>query len=404
VKQFKTKFMRKTTTIILIITVAIGGWLLYDNILRGLIPAFGPGSKNLSDIIRRANEQQSKGEQVEFPLTLPAGMQIGVFADNLNAPRDIEFDPDGTLLVSLPSQGKIVALIDANNDGIAEEERIVIEGLNNPHGFTFHESTLYIAEETSVSRYTYDTTSTTATRDRELFTIPTGGRHSTRTITFDDQNRMFVSIGSSCDTCEENHEFLAAVIIADNAGESQPRLFAAGLRNAVFIKYHKETDRVWATEMGRDNLGDDIPPDEINILSDGEHYGWPYCYGDNVWDSEFGLRDQPFCDTTTAPTWNMQAHSAPLGLTFINSSKFPDEWQGDILVAYHGSWNRSQPTGYKIVRLERDNTTITSEHDFITGWLKGNNALGRPVDLEFDRKGNLFISDDKAGLIYIVTN
>jgi len=155
--------------------------------------------------------------------------------------------------------------------------------------------------------------------------------------------------------------------------------------------------------MGRDFLGDNKPPDEINIIEKDKHYGWPFCYGDQVYDPSLGQRDQAFCDTTIAPVYKIQAHSAPLGLTFIDSPIFPESWQGDLLVSYHGSWNRSTPVGYKVVHMNVEEGRITSEEDFLSGFLQGSTALGRPVDMEFGSSGELYLSDDKSGAVYLIT-
>jgi len=164
------------------------------------------------------------------------------------------------------------------------------------------------------------------------------------------------------------------------------------------------TDKVWATENGRDLLGDNVPPDEINILQDGGNYGWPFCYGDHVLDTTFGDKTQEYCNGTIAPAFNLQAHSAPLGLAFIDSRQFPADWQGDLLVAFHGSWNRSVPTGYKVVRLKVDGEKVSDQTDFMTGFLQNDQTIGRPVDLTFDSAGRLYVSDDKAGVVYLVSH
>jgi glucose/arabinose dehydrogenase len=163
------------------------------------------------------------------------------------------------------------------------------------------------------------------------------------------------------------------------------------------------THELWATEMGRDFLGDDLPPDEVNIVREGRSYGWPYCYGNKVHDRNFdaSTKAQDFCRTSEPLFIDIPAHSAPLGLAFIPESSWPKDWNGDLLVAYHGSWNRNVPTGYKVVRMKFDQQgNYTEQVDFISGWLRDDGALGRPVDLLFDDAGTLFISDDKAGVIY----
>lgn len=159
---------------------------------------------------------------------------------------------------------------------------------------------------------------------------------------------------------------------------------------------------MWGTENSRDWLGDNAPPDGINIIRDGKNYGWPVCYGNKFHDKNFDPKGEQatYCADTLAPIFEIQSHSAPLGLTFINSKQFPDSQQGDLLVAYHGSWNRTEPTGYKVVRLVVEGNQITKQEDFLTGFLQGSDASGRPVDLEFDKTGSLYISDDKANAVY----
>jgi len=336
-------------------------------------------------------------------LKAPKGFIISFFAKDLGNARDLEFSPGGTLLLSIPGSGKVVALPDRDSNGSADENKTILSRLNKPHGIAFFEDKLFVVEETKVVRYNWDEENLKAEEDKKLFDLPKGGRHFTRTIAFNKDGQMFISLGSTCDVCYEKNEWIAAVITSDSDGAS-PRLFASGLRNAVFITTHPKTGELWGTEMGRDFLGDNKPPDEINIIKDGQNYGWPICYGKKVHDSNFdkNIYTEDPCLFTESPIYEIPAHSAPLGLAFINSPQFPSDWQGDLLVAYHGSWNRSVPTGYKVVRMNVDGNTISGEEDFMTGFISGSQANARPVDVIFDSSGNLFVSDDKAGAVYKV--
>lgn len=385
------RFIISSAVIILLTTALIYGKQKVGDIRPALLPVKNTPNSDLNS-------------EVDY-LKTPDGYKIGIFAYNLDSPRDLEFSPNGSLLASVPSQGKVVALIDKDKDGKSDSTKEVISKLVKPHGLAFYNNKLFIAEETQVSRYFWDEQNLEAKLDAVLFSIPKGGRHVTRSITFNKNGKMFVSIGSSCDVCFENHEWLAAVVVSDSEGKN-PKPYAIGLRNSVFITINPKTNELWGTEMGRDFLGDNLPPDEINIIKENKNHGWPLCYGNKVHDREF---DKNFdkelvfgnkCAGTEAPVYEIPAHSAPLGLTFIDSTQFPVESQGDLLTAYHGSWNRSSPVGYKVVKLNVEDNKVTGEEDFITGFVKGSEPLGRPVDLVFDKDGSLYLSDDKAGVIY----
>jgi glucose/arabinose dehydrogenase len=344
------------------------------------------------------------GKSPSIPFSLYSGYAVHVFADGLEYPRDLQFSPGGVLLVSDPLGGLVYALPDKNADGVADFKKVIISGENRPHGLAFYQDKLYVAEVDKVVLYNWDESQLRASKDKVLFTLPKNNNHNSRTIAFDNSGRMYVSVGSTCNVCHESSDLSAAILISDINGNNLS-VFAKGLRNSPFIQFNPKTNELWATEMGRDNLGDNLPPDEINIIRENKDYGWPNCYGNKIEDLNFNSGTS--CKNTEPLIYEIPAHSAPLGLVFINSSQFPDNWQGDLLVSYHGSWNRSVPIGYKIVHLTVDNNKITSSEDFVSGFLpegsgKGTDSLGRPVDLTFDSSGNLYISDDKSGTIYIV--
>lgn len=336
-----------------------------------------------------------------LPLALPAGFSISIFAKNLGAPRDLVLDPAGRVLASITAEGKVVALEDADADGVAETARTILSGLSAPHGLAFNcataPCTLYVAETARVSAYAYDAASARTTFLKKIADLPDDGGHFTRTLLFlppPNDKKLLVSVGSSCNVCIESDWRRAKILIYDTE-TGVLEAFAGGLRNAVFMTRHPVTGAIWATEMGRDWLGDDLPPDEINIIEEGKFYGWPYCYGKNIWDRTFDASPaaSAHCSAAAPSRIDIPAHSAPLGLAF---------WGNDLLVAYHGSWNRSVPTGYKVVRHKFDASgTYLGAEDFITGWLTPQNeVLGRPVDILVAENDTIFISDDKAGVIY----
>lgn len=358
-------------------------------------------------IVPTGTEEPEPGSNTTgLPLELPEGFSISIFAEGLEAPRVLALDPGGNLVVSIPSRGSVVALPDRDGDGTADSMAAVASGLNRPHGISFvcdDACSLYVAETDGVRVFDYDAAALTASDRGKVIELPAGGGHWTRTVVVGDTpagKKLFVSIGSSCNVCIEEDPRRASIMTADPGG-GNPVTFASGLRNAVFMAFHPVTGDLWATEMGRDNLGDDIPPDEINIVKAGSDYGWPFCYGRNVPDTDFGASGGD-CAGRTPSHIDIQAHSAPLGLAFVTAGSWPDDLILDLLVAYHGSWNRSEPTGYKIARFRLDESgAYQGEDDFITGWLGDDGSvLGRPVDLLIDGQGVLYISDDYRGVIY----
>src|SRR5208337_4939045 len=348
-------------------------------------------------------------------LKAPPGFHISVFAAEVNGARMLVFSPGGVLLASESGEGKVVALPDPKHAGKAARTVAVLAGLNEPHGLAFYEGKLYVAENDNVRRYDWDEANLRASNPVKLAELPTGGGHSTRSILFHG-GKMYISAGSSCNACIEKDPRRATVMEFNPDGSGQ-KLFAKGLRNAVGLAVNPKTDTVWVTVNGRDWLGDDLPPETIYDLGkDGGDAGWPYCYGDRVPDSNFAKGDaaapanEAVCKNVLEPKVQMQAHSAPLGLAFYEGTQFPAEYQNNIFLAFHGSWNRSVPTGYKVVRVKLDDRGQPQggAQDFITGWLapgetKRGQWMGRPVGILFGDDGTMYLSDDAAGVIYRIT-
>ncbi len=347
-----------------------------------------------------------------LPLTVPSGLRISVFASGLGPVRFMAFSPDGILFATVPSvaglyggggtdTGTVLALTDTDRNGSADSVRTVLSGLHLPHGLAFYGGYLYVAQEGSVLRYSYTNGGVLGQRETIVTDLPTGGEHLSRTLGFSPSGKMYVSVGSSCNNCSPAAAGTGAIweFNADGTGK---RLFATGIRNAVGFVFQPTTGQMWATENSRDFLGDNLPPDEINIIRDGGGYGWPHCYGANIVDPAY--RNAALCQGTVPSVHDLQAHSAPLGLAFISGTQFPSQWQGDLVVARHGSWNRSVPVGYDVVRLDVQGSAVVSEQSLVSGWLTSDRRkLGRPVDVVFGPDGILYISDDSADMIYRVS-
>jgi len=345
------------------------------------------------------------GAQNEPPLKVPAGFAIEVFAAKVGSPRFMAVDPAGTLLVSEPAKGRVLALPDKKGRGRADGIQTVVDGLDQPHGLAFRDGALYVAENSRVQRFRYDPATMKATQPTVIVPgLPAGGGHWTRTMVFGPDGGLYVSVGSSCNVCRESDKRRAAVLRynADGSGE---RIFASGLRNAVGLAFQPGTGALWATVNERDWRGDDVPPDYLTEVRDGSRHGWPDCMtvrGKVQVDTSFGKGAR--CDDVVPPTLEIQAHSAPIGLAFYTGTQFPEEYRGSLFVAYRGSWNRTLPTGYKIVRIRfHDGHPTGAPEDFATGWLEGTSAWGRPVDLVVGRDGALYLSDQGAGRIYRIS-
>jgi glucose/arabinose dehydrogenase len=371
--------MRKLVLLLLLITLTFGGFYFWQK-YKGIYFANAPTKQNIVELLDDAVTPPKPGENTtSLPLTIPDGYSLSIFAKDLGNPRDLAIDSKGNVFVSIPSQGRVVGIF----NGVAET---VVDGLNRPHGIVFNGTKLYVAETDGVTVYEYDDHIYKAFNGRQIIELPSGGNHFTRSILIKD-NKLYVSTGSSCNVCKEEDARRAAIWISNLDG-SDFKPFATGLRNAVFMEVNPKTNEIWATEMGRDNLGDDIPPDEVNVIKGDQFYGWPYCWGDASPDKDLNKDGTVYdCAKSVNPIHKLQAHSAPLGLAFLGD---------DLLVAYHGSWNRSVPTGYKVVKL-----TGGAETDFVAGWLKGKQVLGRPVDV-LVKDSDIYISDDKAGVIYLL--
>lgn len=341
----------------------------------------------------------------ELELNIPEDTQITIFADDVSQARHMAFDDQGILFLSQTRKDKVVALPDFNHDGKADKAVAIMEGRDAPHGLAFVQLDsgyyLYVAEHTRVVRLKRIAKPFHYGPPEIIVPNIPGGGHFTRTIKIKD-GKLYLSVGSSCNVCIEDNKMRAAISRFDLDGKN-PELFASGLRNSVGIEFSPYSGELWGVNNGRDGSGDEFPREELNIIRQGKHYGWPFCNENRVPDPEFGV--QLDCATTEPPALMFPAHWAPLGLEFYRKGSLPSKYNDSVFVAFHGSWNRSSPAGYKVVRVTLTKEgNILSYEDFITGWLRPNGDKdGRPVDLEQSPDGDLYLSDDSRGTVYRIT-
>lgn len=375
-------------------------------ILALVVVAVGVGGFFLYQFFQQVNLAGFRGEGAAVMVDVPDGFSVEMFAEGLSGPRFMTVGPDGELYVADRQNDRIVALLDEDGDGQAETFRELATDIPSPHSVVYHEGHWYVGITSGVLRLTdSDNDGVADERTTLVEDYPTTGSHSTRTVEFLPDGRMVVSIGSSCNVCVEEDPRRAGIVIYEDAEGNGERLFATGLRNAVGLAINPATGALWASNNGRDLMGDDLPPENIFVVEDGLDYGWPYCHSGTIVDPDMG--EEGDCEGVAQPIVEMQAHSAPLGLTFYDGAQFPAEYQGDLFIAFHGSWNRSVPTGYKVVRLDMEDGQPAADQvtDFAAGWLDGTTeeVFGRPVDVTVGADGALYVSDDKGGLIYRIS-
>lgn len=333
---------------------------------------------------------------------VPEGFTISSYAVGIDNARMMRFTRSGDLLVSSPRTGKVFLLErDGDGDGHPDGIRVLLEGLKQPHGLALSNDNLYVAETDTVFSVPFDqeTGATTGAIDRIIRGIPGGGQHWTRTIGIGPDGYLYLSIGSDCNVCIEDDPRRAAISRYDLDG-TNGRVYATGLRNAVGFTWQPSTHAMYATDNGRDFLGDDFPPCELVKVVDGGFYGWPYANGDNVPDPDYGDADKDKLAAALPPAHSFGAHTAPLGISFYSDNAFPQRYNGAAFVALHGSWNRSTKSGYKVVALFFGDDGSVTQEDFAVGFEKDNDVVGRPVDIVVGPDHALYVSDDYTGSIY----
>ncbi|MFW1677393.1 PQQ-dependent sugar dehydrogenase [Pontibacter sp. JAM-7] len=335
-------------------------------------------------------------------LQLPDGMQVSVVAEVPNA-RQMALAQDGTLFVGTRRDGRVFVLQDKDQNGHYEQRTALAQGLNLPSGVAIRGNDLYVAEVNRIWRYPNLIPYQGQSVEPELYfdQLPDKSAHGWKYLSVGPDQALYFGIGAPCNICRSNDQRFASLVRLGT--DKQLSIFAQGVRNSVGLAWHPNSNQLWFTDNGRDWLGDNLPSCELNVVTrPGQHFGYPFVHADNLPDPEFGAQAQGPYQT---PAYLLGAHKAPLGLTFYTpatqaTARLPGLNQNSLLIAEHGSWNRSQKTGYQVVRVDVNGSEAVSYQPFITGWLQGETAWGRPNDLVVDPRGHLLISDDQAGVIY----
>lgn len=338
-----------------------------------------------------------RGAPGRTALELPDGVEAGVYASGLDTPRFMAVAPDGTLYVAERGADAVVALPDEDGDGVADGTIVVGEGYDRAHSLAFEDDgSLLVAGSGTLYRVTLDDDHREASRE-PILEYTGGGQHSTRTVVVAPDGDILVSIGSSCNVCWEEDVERATIIEAPPEG-GDFRVVMRGLRNAVGVAVDPATGEVWATNNGRDLMGDDVPPETVYRVVDGADAGWPRCHAGDIVDPDLGDEPDPAtglvgCEGVVDPALTYQAHAAPLGIAF---------WRDHAVIAMHGSWNRSEKVGYEVVWLPWDDGPAGEPEPLATGFLdrETGDASGRPAGVIVGADGALYVSDDKGGFIY----
>ena len=348
-------------------------------------------------------QAQTHPPQLE-DLIMPPGFHISVYAENLENARSLAIGDQGTVFVGTRSGDQVRALVDVDGDFRADNVYTVDANLIAPNGVAFHDGALYVAEIHRILRYDDIENQLENPPDPVIIRddLPQEGHHGWKYLRVGPDEKLYVPQGVPCNVCETDDPF--GTIMRMNLDGSDLEVIARGVRNSVGFDWNPVTGELWFTDNGRDWISDDLPPDELNrIETPGQNFGFPYCHGGFLIDIDFGTEGD--CEQYQAPAQNLGPHVAPLGMRFYTGEMFPAEYQNQIVVAEHGSWNRSIRIGYQLALVRLEDNQAVSYEPFISGWLNDSTQAftGRPVDLAMMPDGSMLMSDDYAGAVYRIS-
>ncbi|MDQ3536335.1 MAG: PQQ-dependent sugar dehydrogenase, partial [Bacteroidota bacterium] len=333
-------------------------------------------------------------------LKLPKGFSVAPFAKDLNQPRIIKISNNGTVYVTRREDHDLIMLKDTNNDGKADEQKQIWQK-EQLHGIDIDGDKMYLITVNDV--YVADIKNDgTITEPRVILKdFPGGGQHANRTLGVGPDGKLYISVGSTCNACEETNDENATMVVANTDGTNR-KIFASGLRNTIGFDWHPETKDFYGMDHGIDWLGDETQKEELNKIQEGKKYGWPYVFADgkfNPQDEPSDMTYEEYAKSSVEPVLLYDAHSAPMEMLFYEGNMFPKEYKNDAFIALHGSWNRKDPTGYKVVRVTFEDNKPARFKDFLSGFLVNDNKgqFGRVVGLAEHPDGSLFVTDDANG-------
>ncbi len=359
-------------------------------------------------------ERRDFSEERMRQLRLPAGFQINVFAQDLEEPRGMRVAENGSVYVAEREEGRVRLLRDTNGDGRADVSRVVAEelgeGLSGVHGLAVRGNRLYMVTEQELYSAPIQPDGSLGQRTRHIDDIPAGGQHPNRTMEFGPDGMLYLSIGSTCNACPEPIDE-HATLVRINTQSWEREIFAEGLRNTIGFGWNPVSGRLYGLDHNSDGRGNDWPPEELNHIQEGRHYGWPYCGGDRQPDWQLapdpeGMTKQEFCAQTEPPVLTYIAHAAPMQMVYYTGTQFPQEYRNDAFATMRGSWNRNPPIGYEVVRIRFDQAgSPTGIEPFVSGWLiEGGRAhFGRLMGIAQAADGSLLVGDDTNGVIYRIS-
>jgi len=335
-------------------------------------------------------------------IKLPPGFEIHLFAENVPNARQLALGDRGTVFAGTRKAGKVYAVVDREGDLFAEGIYVIDQDLSMPSGIEFRFGSLYVAALNEILRYDDIEESLDNPPDPVVVTdgFPGQTHHGWKYLRFGPDGLLYVPVGAPCNVCDQPGFAQIRRILADGSGME---VYAEGVRNSVGLAFHPDTKGLWFTDNGRDLMGDDMPGDELNFAPEaGMNFGFPFCHQGDTPDPQFG--EGKSCADYTPPARVLGAHVAPLGLTFYTGDMFPASYTNQLFIAQHGSWNRSEKSGYDILLVKFDaNGVVTGSEVFASGWLQGQQNWGRPNDVLQMRDGSLLVSDDQAGVIYRIS-